>query len=37
MAMAPEGGARNELAQTVSASRRKWAQTITEKKIQLEQ
>lgn len=37
MAMTPEGGPRTELANTVAASRRKWAQTITEKKIQLEQ
>jgi tripartite-type tricarboxylate transporter receptor subunit TctC len=36
MARTAEGGARQELAQTVVASRRKWAQTIAEKKIQLD-
>ncbi|MCG2592425.1 tripartite tricarboxylate transporter substrate binding protein [Ramlibacter sp. XY19] len=36
MAMTPEGGVRQDLAQTVAASRRKWAQTIADKKIQLE-
>lgn len=37
MAMTPEGGNRQELANTVVASRKKWAQTIQEKKIQLDQ
>lgn len=37
MAMTPEGGARQELARTVAASRARWAQTIADKKIQLEQ
>ena len=37
MAMTPEGGSRQELANTVAASRSKWSQTITEKKIQLDQ
>lgn len=36
MAMTPEGGARQSLAQTVTDSRRKWAQTIADKKIQLD-
>jgi tripartite-type tricarboxylate transporter receptor subunit TctC len=37
MAMTPEGGARQVLATTVQASRARWARTISEKKIQLEQ
>ncbi len=37
MAMSPEGGARQVLAQTVADSRRKWAQTIADRKIRLEQ
>lgn len=37
MAMTPEGGARQDLAQQMAASRKRWAQVIADKKIQLEQ
>ncbi|RYF82746.1 MAG: tripartite tricarboxylate transporter substrate binding protein [Comamonadaceae bacterium] len=37
MAMTPEGGAPQMLAQTLKASSERWAQVIAEKKIQLDQ
>ena len=37
MAMTPEGGAPQVLAQTLKASSERWKQVIAEKKIQLDQ
>jgi tripartite-type tricarboxylate transporter receptor subunit TctC len=37
MAMTAEGGSREELARTMAASRKRWAQIIADRRIQLEQ